>query len=113
MKHSILTALGMDILYDNCGGMCSCGCGQPLTQPEIHHGLITKARAMGLKGVKKRRLLDHPINLFLVNHGCHQNIPDPGYFWLVACERHGVETVRKWYDQMQGLFTTKLENIGE
>jgi len=31
---------------------------------------------------------------------------------LVACERHGVETVRKWYDQMQGLFTTKLENIG-
>ena len=68
---------------------------------------------MGLKGVKKRRLLDHPINCFLVNHTCHQNISPPSHFWKVACERHGTETVKKWYAGMQGLFTTKLENIGE
>jgi len=105
----------MDMLhiYDNCDVVCSCGCGQPLTQPEIHHGLITKARARGIKGAKKRRLLDHPINCFLVNHTCHQNISPPSHFWKAACERHGTETVRKWYAGMQELFTTKLEDIGE
>ena len=98
-------------LMEGGDGVCGCGCGQPLRLPELHHGIITKAMARGLKGVKVKRLLDHPVNCFLVNHECHQNPPPPLYFWQIACDQHGVGIVRKWYSQMQGLFKTDLEDL--
>ena len=84
---------------------CSCGCGRPLTRPEVHHGIVTKARARGVKG----NWIDHKYNCFLVNHDCHQRIPGPQHFWEVACERWGRENVQEWYDGVQGLFKSELE----
>jgi len=85
---------------------CSCGCGQPLSMPEMHHGIIPKTVA---RGVKQRKQLDNPINWFMVNHECHQNIPSPEYFWHLSCQRFGENHVREWYEGMQEVFKSRLE----
>jgi len=91
---------------------CSCGCNRPLfVEAELHHGILSKARAMKIKG--NRRLIDHPYNCFLVNHSCHQRIPGPDYFWGLACERYGRANVREWYAKCQKMFKRTLERYGE
>ncbi len=86
---------------------CSCGCGSPLVNPEMHHGIVSKARA---RGIKKQGCIDHRYNCFLVNHACHQRTPGPRHFWKVACDRYGRENVQAWYEGLQrDVFRSRLE----
>jgi len=75
---------------------CSCGCGQMLEHPELHHGILTKAHFRGVAKEHRAEILNHPINLFLVNHDCHERIPGARFFWALACERYGEKNVRAW-----------------
>lgn len=107
LKMGMLMWMDMLNLHRDYRVPCSCGCDKPLSEPEFHHGIISKARAMKIKGNK--RLINHPFNCFLVNHECHQNIPGPQYCWDLACERYGVENVRSWYADCQKMFRRRLE----
>jgi len=88
---------------------CSCGCGQHLFQPELHHGILSKAM---FRGVKDRKLLDAPCNCFLVNKACHERIPGPEWFWQLACERYGTDAVEQWYARCRVAFKSELPNYG-
>ena len=92
---------------------CSCGCGQPLHQPEMHHGILSKRMFQGKKGVKAKRLRDNRCNCFLINTRCHQTqAHDTGHYWRLACERYGEAEVRDWYDRCSAIFKSELPNFG-
>lgn len=92
------------------GEPCSCGCGRPLTNPELHHGVLTKAHFRGIAKEYRAEILNAPCNLFLINRACHQRVPEPQHFWALACERYGEKNVRAWYRAAQAVFTSRLEN---
>ena len=90
---------------------CSCGCGQTLEYPELHHGILTRKKCQGVSAEHKD-IWDHPINLALVNKSCHERIPRPRHFWQLACKRYGTKAVEAWYRAAQAVFTSRLENYG-
>ena len=93
---------------------CSCGCGQILHQPEMHHGILSKRMFQGKKGAKAKRLRNNRCNCFMINSFCHQmRAHSTEHYWDLACERYGVEEVRDWYEQCAAIFKSELPNFAQ
>lgn len=100
-------------LHHALGEPCSCGCGQMLEHPELHHGILTKAHFRGVAKEHRTEILNAPCNLFLVNKSCHDNHPGPRFFWQLARERYGEKAVRAWYREAQAVFKSTLEDYSQ
>ena len=88
---------------------CSCGCGQPLKNPELHHAILTRRKCQGVSK-EHEDIWNHPINLALVNKSCHERAPGPRFFWKLACKRYGEMEVRAWYNEARRVFRSQLED---
>lgn len=65
---------------------------------DIHEGIVSKGDVQGWPK-KKRGLINHEYNCFVVCRDCHKEHKlSREDAWKLSCERYGEDAVREWYE---------------